>query len=49
MRVRSFSRMAFSPLLYRDKQLFERCFNRPKSHRAISTQYSQPAVKYLDD
>jgi transposase len=38
---------AFSPFLYRYRNLVERFFNRLKHYRAIATRYEKHAANYL--
>ncbi|EXG80599.1 transposase [Cryptosporangium arvum DSM 44712] len=37
---------AFDPVIYRQRNLVERCFNRLKQFRAIATRYAKRAVLY---
>ena len=37
---------AFDPLVYRRRNVVERCFNRLKQYRAIATRYDKTAVSY---
>ena len=37
---------AFDPLIYRRRNVVERCFNRLKQYRAIATRYDKTALSY---
>jgi transposase len=45
--ARRLTKPAFSPFLYRYRNLVERFFNKLKHHRAIATRYEKHAANYL--
>ena len=45
--ARRIDKPAFSPFLYRYRNLVERCFNKLKHFRAVATRYEKHAANYL--